>query len=62
MVKVPACLPSPPSAMTPIRITDEEESEQLLSSSVLDETATLPADLGRSGFDVVPENQHIQRQ
>ncbi len=32
------------------------EEEGLLSSP-LDETAALPADLGQSGFDVVPEEQ-----
>lgn len=39
------------------RQLDEEEREGLLSGS-LDETAALPADLGQSGFDVVPEGQH----
>ncbi|KAF5324631.1 hypothetical protein D9611_004216 [Ephemerocybe angulata] len=39
---------------------DEEESEGLLARSTasLDETAALPADLGQSGFDVVPEGEH----
>ncbi|KAJ7685017.1 hypothetical protein DFH06DRAFT_1157146 [Mycena polygramma] len=37
---------------------DPEEGEGLLSSPILDETATLPADLGQSGFDVVPQGQH----
>jgi len=32
-----------------------EEGEGLLAS--LDETAALPADLGQSGYDVVPESQ-----
>ncbi|KAJ7470584.1 hypothetical protein FB451DRAFT_1352129 [Mycena latifolia] len=36
---------------------DPEEVEGLLTSP-LDETAALPADLGQSGFDVVPEGQH----
>lgn len=63
LVKGPACLPGPPPAAAPVRITDEEdESDQLLSSSVLDETAVLPADLGQGGYDVVPENQHIQHR
>ncbi|KAF8061541.1 hypothetical protein FPV67DRAFT_1509350 [Lyophyllum atratum] len=59
LVATPACLPGPPPADSPIRITDEEEDEAdaLLSSSILDETAALPADLGQSGFDVLPEDQ-----
>ncbi|KAJ6546507.1 hypothetical protein DFH09DRAFT_1171218 [Mycena vulgaris] len=36
---------------------DPEEAEGLLTAP-LDETATLPADLGQSGFDVVPQGQH----
>lgn len=31
-----------------------EEQRALLSEDVLDETAILPADLGTSGYDVVP--------
>jgi hypothetical protein len=34
---------------------DPEEGEGLLTS--LDETAAFPADLGQSGYDVVPESQ-----
>jgi hypothetical protein len=34
---------------------DLEEGESLLAS--LDETAALPADLGQSGYDVVPESE-----
>jgi len=49
LVKAPPCLPIPEEA---IRL--DEEQEGLLSSS-LDETAALPADLGQSGYDVVPE-------
>ncbi|KAJ6455752.1 hypothetical protein C8R45DRAFT_1187434 [Mycena sanguinolenta] len=37
---------------------DPEEAEGLLAEPILDETATLPADLGQSGFDVVPQGQH----
>ncbi|KAJ7172654.1 hypothetical protein C8R46DRAFT_1162035 [Mycena filopes] len=47
--------PPPPTA-------DLEEAEGLLSSPTLDETATLPADLGQSGFDVVPQGQHAIAQ
>ncbi|KAG6844730.1 hypothetical protein H0H87_004350 [Tephrocybe sp. NHM501043] len=61
LISPPPCLPGPPPASSPVRITDEEEDESdaLLSSSVLDETATLPADLGQSGFDVIPEGHHL---
>ncbi|KAG5354196.1 hypothetical protein C0989_003709 [Termitomyces sp. Mn162] len=47
----------------PVRIIDEEdeEADALLSSSVLDETAALPADLGQSGFDVIPEGHHLNQ-
>jgi hypothetical protein len=43
-------------------MSDEESAETdglLASSTVLDETAALPADLGQGGFDVLPENQHL---
>ncbi|KAF5386801.1 hypothetical protein D9615_001854 [Tricholomella constricta] len=61
-VSTPPCLPGPSAAGSPIRIGDEEEDEAdaLLSSSILDETAALPADLGQGGFDIIPEDQ-IQR-
>jgi hypothetical protein len=39
--------------------SDEEEAEGLLVSSHLDETAALPADLGQSGYDVIPDDEHI---
>jgi len=63
LVSTPPCLPGPPPASSPIRIVDEEEDEAdaLLSSSILDETAALPADLGQSGFDVLPEGQPYSR-
>jgi len=50
-VAIPPCIPGPPS--TPI-VDGVEESEALIRQS-LDETAILPADLGQSGFDVIPE-------
>ncbi|KAG5647128.1 hypothetical protein DXG03_001083 [Asterophora parasitica] len=59
LVSRPPCIPGPPPAGS-IRIGDEEEDQEadaLLSSSILDETAALPADLGQGGFDVVPESQ-----
>lgn len=37
----------------------ESDEEEALLSGALDETATLPADLGQSGFDVVPQGQHV---
>ncbi|KAJ7273538.1 hypothetical protein B0H12DRAFT_1089900 [Mycena haematopus] len=45
---------APPAAPS----VDPEEAEGLLTEPILDETATLPADLGQSGFDVVPQGQH----
>ncbi|ESK93019.1 integral membrane protein [Moniliophthora roreri MCA 2997] len=58
LVSVPPCLPG---SSTPAE-EDPEEAEALLSSSTIDETAVLPADLGQSGFDVVPEGQHAIAQ
>ncbi|EKM83006.1 hypothetical protein AGABI1DRAFT_111536 [Agaricus bisporus var. burnettii JB137-S8] len=52
LVAIPACLPKPP-----VHEQRDSESQELLRPS-LDETATLPADLGQSGYDVVPEGQH----
>jgi len=53
-------LVTPPKFLRPpvAPSADPEEAEGLLSSPILDETATLPADLGQSGFDVVPQGQH----
>ncbi|KAJ7694190.1 hypothetical protein B0H17DRAFT_1276476 [Mycena rosella] len=52
-------LVTPPSFLRPpvVPSADPEEAEGLLTSP-LDETAALPADLGQSGFDVVPQGQH----
>ncbi|KAJ7489880.1 hypothetical protein B0H11DRAFT_2403111 [Mycena galericulata] len=51
-------LVTPPKFLRPaVAPVDPEEAEGLLSP-VLDETATLPADLGQSGFDVVPPGEH----
>lgn len=52
---MPPCIPKPTTYAGP---TDEEEAERLLSSSTLDETAALPANLGQGGYDAVPEGQH----
>ncbi|KAJ7940816.1 hypothetical protein B0H13DRAFT_2226163 [Mycena leptocephala] len=53
-------LVTPPKFLLPpvASSADPEEAEGLLSAPALDETATLPADLGQSGFDVVPQGQH----
>lgn len=50
---VPRCIPGP--SVTYV-VDDVDESEALIRQS-LDETATLPVDLGRSGFDVIPETE-----
>ncbi|KAF9264855.1 hypothetical protein L218DRAFT_998335 [Marasmius fiardii PR-910] len=59
LVSIPPCIPGPERGET---LVDPEEGEGLLSNSTLDETAVLPADLGQSGFDVVPEGQHAVAQ
>ncbi|KAF7363290.1 Integral membrane protein [Mycena sanguinolenta] len=53
-------LVAPPKFLAPPATpsVDPEEAEGLLTEPILDETATLPADLGQSGFDVVPQGQH----
>lgn len=51
---IPSCIPGPSA---PHAVGNVEESEALIRQS-LDETATLPVDLGRSGFDVIPETEH----
>jgi len=53
LVKPPPCLPGPHADTPALHLEDEEEREGLL-----DETATLPVDLGQSGFDVLPEGEH----
>ncbi|KAF9452244.1 hypothetical protein P691DRAFT_697467 [Macrolepiota fuliginosa MF-IS2] len=58
LVSVPPCLPKP--IPEPVEQGDLEESQGLLQQS-LDETAALPADLGQSGYDVVPEGEHAVR-
>ncbi|KAI0721584.1 hypothetical protein C8T65DRAFT_630476 [Cerioporus squamosus] len=37
---------------------DEGETQTLLAEESLEDTAVLPVDLGRSGFDVVPPEEH----
>ncbi|KIM49442.1 hypothetical protein M413DRAFT_21666 [Hebeloma cylindrosporum] len=58
LVNPPNWLSPPRPASSPMdRVADEEEREGLLTPT-LDETAALPADLGQSGFDVVPAGEH----
>lgn len=58
LVKPPPCLPGPHDDTPAVRLEDEEEREVLLTGP-LEETATLPVDLGQSGFDVLPEGEHV---
>ncbi|KAH9946273.1 uncharacterized protein BXZ73DRAFT_37074 [Epithele typhae] len=37
---------------------DQAETQTLLAEEALEDTAVLPSDLGRSGFDVVPPQEH----
>jgi len=60
LVNPPPCIPGP-RPVPPIQLEADEERDGLLSEP-LDETAALPADLGQSGFDVVPEGQHAIAQ
>lgn len=57
MRPTPEVTPASPSA-----VLAEEESRHLLAEHALDETAALPADLGQSGFDVVPPPERGQRR
>ncbi|KAJ8520969.1 hypothetical protein ONZ45_g2225 [Pleurotus djamor] len=61
LISPPPCLPGPPPSSEDEPRTAAEEEQGLLSST-LDETAALPAELGQSGFDVVPEGQHAIAQ
>ncbi|KAF8447916.1 hypothetical protein L210DRAFT_3527501 [Boletus edulis BED1] len=57
LVQAPSFLRSPP---TTIATAEAEQAEALLAHSALDESATLPADLGQSGFDVLPADEHVR--
>jgi len=62
LVTPPPCLPAPRTSVpSSAREQDEEEREGLLTAP-LEETAALPADLGQSGYDVVPQGQHAVAQ
>ena len=41
---------------------EEAEERRLIAEDSLEDTAVLPADLGTSGYDVVPPHQHHQQQ
>lgn len=55
LVQPPQFLRPPPAL-----IASTVETETLLASSVLEESAILPADLGQGGFDVLPADEHIR--
>ncbi|KAN0077243.1 hypothetical protein V8E55_011098 [Tylopilus felleus] len=57
LVQAPSFLRSPPVVIAP---TTGAETEALLAHSTLDESATLPADLGQSGYDVLPADEHVR--
>ena len=46
----------PPASAFSLPETDPE-SRALLHDDALDETARLPADLGQSGFDILPDRE-----
>ncbi|CAL1704208.1 unnamed protein product [Somion occarium] len=59
-------LVNPPKYLRPTEIEAEsplaaEESRHLLTEHTLDETAALPADLGTSGYDIVPPPEQRNR-
>ncbi|KAH7924564.1 hypothetical protein BV22DRAFT_1195813 [Leucogyrophana mollusca] len=59
LVTPPSFLRPPPA--TQLQLDGEpEEAEGLLASTHLEDTAALPADLGQSGYDVLPENVHVK--
>ncbi|KAF8559623.1 hypothetical protein OG21DRAFT_1430574 [Imleria badia] len=58
LVQPPAFLRSTPTFIAPT--TGAEEGDALLANSALDESASLPADLGQSGFDVLPADEHVR--
>ena len=58
LVKPPPCLAGPHNDTPVVRLEDEEEREGLLTDP-LEETATLPVELGQSGFDVLPEGERV---
>ncbi|KAF9227866.1 hypothetical protein BS17DRAFT_857417 [Gyrodon lividus] len=59
LVHPPTFLRPSPTAIAPATV-EAEEAEALLASSRLDESATLPVDLGQSGYDVLPADEHVK--
>ncbi|EJD53045.1 hypothetical protein AURDEDRAFT_110836 [Auricularia subglabra TFB-10046 SS5] len=57
LVQPPKFLRPPQDAYEPVPTEDPNERTRLLAEEHLDETARLPADLGQSGYDVVPPPQ-----
>ena len=48
----------PPTEANAAPNLDQSETQTLLADEALEDTAVLPSDLGRSGFDVVPPEEH----
>lgn len=60
MVNPPRFL-RPRSSESPAAPTeDDAETATLLAEEALDDTALLPSELGRSGFDVVPPEELVR--
>ncbi|KAF9246475.1 hypothetical protein BU15DRAFT_40047 [Melanogaster broomeanus] len=59
LVNPPSFLGPSPGAIAPASV-EAEEAEALLASSRLDESAILPVDLGQSGYDVLPADEHVK--
>lgn len=60
MVNPPSFL-RPRSTESPVAPTeDDAETATLLAEEALDDTALLPSELGRSGFDVVPPEELVR--
>lgn len=60
LVQPPAFLLPNPTPIAAAEDVDAEEAEDLLASSRLDESAALPVDLGQSGYDVLPPDEHVK--
>jgi drug/metabolite transporter (DMT)-like permease len=59
LVNPPSFLGPSPNAIAP-GSAGAEEAEAHLASSQLDESAILPVDLGQSGYDVLPADEHVK--
>lgn len=46
--------------LTSVSAVEDDEERALLREEALEETATLPADLGASGYDVVPQATGVE--